>query len=406
MQKHAKWIQICAAGALLLATGCPKAAETAPTGTPKRDAAPVRIAPAETRAMPIELSAIGAIEPLATIALKSQVAGEIIAVSFTEGDLVQEGQELFRIDTRPFELNARQAEAQLAAARATVEESRARVAQARAESENATTELGRNQTLLDRQMVTREEFDQSRTRAQAARASLTAQEAGVSSATQQIANAQAQIDRAKLDLEYCSIKAPITGRTGSLMLHRGDLVRANDTTPLVTIVQVKPIYVSFTVPERHLPEVRARMADGPLQVHALLPGQEETPVTGTLTFIDNLVDQTTSTIRLKATFDNEDERLWPGQFVRVLLQMSIEEDAIVVPTAAVMTGQRGTYVYAITPELTADMRLVKTGITRGPYTVITDGLASGEKVITDGHVRVAPGAPVSILDTQAESTQP
>jgi len=389
----------------LLGTGCGTSeGAQPPAATAKRQPAPVRVAKAELLAMPTELAAIGQVEALATVEIRPQVGGEIVAVSFAEGDLVQEGQELFRIDPRPYENAVKQAEARLGMSRAGLAAAQARIAETRAEADNADTELKRDQTLLDGKMVTREEFDRSRTRAQSARAALGAQQASAASAGSDIENAQAEIEQAKLDLEYCVIHAPITGRTGSLMLHRGDLARVNDTTPLVSIVQTKPIHVSFTLPEKHLAEVRERMAAEGLPIAVLIPTQEDRPVAGKVSFIDNKVEARTSTIRLKASIANEDERLWPGQYVQVKAQMSVLDNAIVVPSQAVQNGQKGPYVYVVKADMTAELRPVTPGSEKDGRTAILEGLAEGETIVSDGHLRVAPGGPITVMpDAAAEA---
>ena len=390
---------------VLLASGCPKPA-AAPGGAPggaaaPKEPAPVKVAAAELRSMPVELENIATVEPIATVEIKAQVSGEIIAVLFKEGDMVTEGQELFHIDPRPFEAALKMAEAKLARAEAMQEEARAELARTQAEAQNMKTELGRNKTLLDREMVTREEYDTARTAAAATGASVDASAAGVRSAGQDIRSAEAEIERAKLDLAYCVIRAPMTGRTGALNTHKGDLVRENDAEPMISITQLKPIYVSFTLPERFLTDLRRRTAEGPLTVRATVPDHDDPPVDGTLTFVDNQVDLTTSTIRLKATFPNEDEYFWPGQYVRAAVQMAVQNDVVTVPSQAVQTGQKGTYVYVVGADLKAEMRLVKAGIRKEGFTVIVEGLSAGEKLVIDGHMRVAPDQAVSIITDEA-----
>ncbi len=394
-----------AAALCVVASGCPKAASPAAggpgaPGAPK-EPAPVKIAEAVLQSMPVELENIATVESIATVEIKAQVSGEIIAVLFKEGEPVTEGQELFHLDPRPYDAALKMAEAKLARAQSMQEQARAELARNQAEAENMKTELGRNKTLLDREMVTREEYDTARAAAAATSAGVDASAAGVRSAAQDIRAAEAEIDRAKLDLAYCIIRAPMSGRTGMLHLHKGDLVRANDTTPMVSITQLKPIYVSFTLPEKFLTDVRQRTAEGPLNVRATVPDHDDPPVTGALTFVDSQVDLTTSTIRLKATFPNEDEYLWPGQYVRAAVEMSVENDVIVVPAQAVQTGQKGTYVYVIGADLKAELRPITAGTRKDGFTVISEGLSAGEKVVTDGHLRTAPGQPVAIITGEA-----
>lgn len=377
-----------------------------PAAQKKPEPAPVRVTKAALRTIPTELRAVGQVEALATVEIRSQVGGEIIAVHFKEGDLVQEGQPLFQIDPRPYENALKMAEAKLGMAHAGLRAAQSRIAERKAEAENANTVLKRDQTLLDGQMVTREEFDRSRTLAETARAALAAEQASAASAGNEIESAQVEIERAKLDLSYCDIKAPFTGRTGSLLLHKGDLARVNDATPLVTLVQTKPINVSFTLPEKQLAELRMRMANEGLPVSVLLPGQEESPISAMVNFVENTVDTRTSTIRLKASTPNDDERLWPGQFVEVRVQMSVLENAVAIPAEALQTGQKGAYVYVIKEDLTAELRPVTPGATKDGFTAILEGLSDGETLVREGQLRVAPGAKVSVLSDASTTEAP
>jgi len=235
--------------------------------------------------------------------------------------------------------------------------------------------------LFQEGIVSKEQYDSFRTGADALAATVRAD--------------QAAIEKAKVDLDYCSIRSPIDGRTGSLLIHPGNIVKANETI-LVLINQVTPIYVSFSVPEQNLGEIKGRMAAGSLAVMAIIPDDEQCPVEGTLTFVDNAVDSTTGTIRLKATFTNAERRLWPGQFVNVVLKLTSRPNAVVVPSQAVQTGQAGQYVFVIKPNLTAESRPVVPGATDSGETVIEKGLQPGEKVVTDGQLRLAPGSKVEV----------
>jgi multidrug efflux system membrane fusion protein len=393
---------------LMVSAGCSGAgagaAAVAKSGAPK-EPAPVRIAEAVMQSLPVEIENIATVEPIATVEVRAQVSGEVMAVLFKEGDAVAEGQELFRIDPRPFEATLKQLEAKLARARAMQDSAQADVARNKAEAENTRTELERNKTLLDREMVTQAEYDTARMQASATAANVNASQAAARSMTEDIRAAEADIERARLDLEYCVIRAPLTGRAGALLVHKGDIVRANDSAAMVTLTQLKPIYVSFTLPEKHLAEVRMRMQQGPLTVRAAIPSVEHAPAEGTLTFVDNMVDTMTSTIRLKATFANEDEYLWPGQYVRAAVEMSVQSDVIVTPAQAVQTGQKGTYVYVIGGDMLAALRTVKPGARKDGLVVIEEGLKAGEKVVIDGHMRVAPGQAVSIVTDEAPAKE-
>jgi multidrug efflux system membrane fusion protein len=365
-----------------------------PTGGPSP--APVHVTLAEAGNVPVEISAFGNVEALSTVELKAQVSGEVQAVQFKEGDEVAQGQELFKLDPRPFEAALAQAEANAASAGAQALQAEAMLRENEVRARNAQIELERNQTLLEREIVTQEEFDQSRTMAEAMRASSGATAASVSAARENIRAAEAAIETARLDLSFCTVRSPMQGRTGKLMVHQGDLVTGGNT-PMVLVTQMKPINVSFTVPERHLTPLREAMAAGEVVVHATVPQSGKAPVRGVLSFIDSAVDRATSTIRLKAAFENADEHLWPGQYVDVRVALSVRENAISVPAQAVQTGQKGSYVYVVSAEQKAELRPVTTGPAQEGRVVIESGLQAGESVVLDGHLRVAPGGPVKVL---------
>jgi membrane fusion protein, multidrug efflux system len=368
-------------------------------GPPKMDKAPaaVHVAAVEQRAIPDQITTFGAVEALSTISVRAQIGGELIEVCFKEGDTVEAGQVLFRIDPRPYEVALQQAEANLAKSKALVEQAKAASAKDRTQADNAQQELKRNEKLLPQKMISQEEFDRSRTTALALQEAVSADEATVRSAIESIRSAEAAIEDAKLRLEYCTIHSPIRGRTGSLQINQGNLVKANDTLPMLTITQVQPIYVSFILPEKKLAEVRRRMAEGTLEVTAKIPNDEQAAARGTLSFIDNAVNNT-GTIRLKATFENTDGQLWPGQYVDVVLQLAVQANAIVAPTRAIQSGQSGDYVYVAKQDNTVEVRNVTTSsLSADGMTVIKDGLKVDEKVVIDGQVRLAPGAAISIL---------
>jgi len=363
--------------------------------------APVRVATAESRRVPVEVSTFGNAEPLSSVELKAQASGEIIAVLFKEGDEVEQGQELFKIDPRPFEADLAEAEANVARFEAQLAQAEANLRANEVRAGNAQVELDRNKTLLEREIVTQEEFDQSRTAAEAMRAAAGAESAGVRSAREEIRAAQAAIQTARLNLEYCTVRAPVSGRTGNLMAHQGDVVNASAGAPLVHITQMKPIYVSFTLPEQYLSKIRTRNASGAVTVMAAIPHADTPPVAGRLSFIDNAVDRATSTIRLKATYENEDEVLWPGQYVDVRVELDVLENATTVPARAVQTSQDGPFVYVVNGESKAELRRVQTGPQSGEVIVIESGLQAGERVVTDGHLRVTPDGTVKLLDSPA-----
>ena len=349
--------------ALLMAAGCSRKQAAAPPPAP----IPVVIATVEQKTIPVDVRAIGTIEAYSTVSIKSQISGEITGVHFREGQDVKKGDPLFTIDRRPFEVALEQAEANLA--------------RDRARAENARVQASRYAKLFQEGVAAREQYDQTRAEAEALEAAVRAD--------------QATIEKARLDFQYCSIAAPIDGRTGSLIVHQGNLVKANENPALVVINQVNPIYVNFAIPEQYLAEVSKYMAAGKLKVDAVVPDSPGRSEQGVLSFVDNAVDNTTGTIRLKATFGNQEKSLWPGQFVDVRLTLTAQPKAIVVPTQAVETGQAGQYVFVIKPDQTAESRRIVPGRNYEGWTVVEKGLAPGETVVTDGQLRLVPGAKVA-----------
>jgi multidrug efflux system membrane fusion protein len=349
---------------LLLALGCVSkdAVQAA-----KPAAAPVRIATVSSRTMPVELQAIGNVEAISTVTIKAQISGQLMRVHFKEGDFVKKGQLLFTIDRAPFEAALRQAEGTLA--------------KDEAQSLNSKLDAERYQGLGKQGVVSKQQVDAAGAAANAMAATVTADKAAV--------------ETAKINLEYTSIYSPINGRTGSVGVKEGNLVKANDVPILVTINQIEPIYVSFAIPEQQLAELKQYSNTKSLKVDATPQGSTQ-HFQGRLTFIDNSVDLTTGTIKLKATFDNAAHVLWPGQFADVNLTLKSQPNAIVVPTAALQTSQNGTYVYVVEQDLTAKQQPVKVGWNVGEDTVIASGLQPGQRVVTDGQLRLTPGAKVDI----------
>jgi multidrug efflux system membrane fusion protein len=321
--------------------------------------------------MPLEIRVIGTVEAYSTVAVHAQITGELTSVKFTEGDDVKKGQVLFTLDRRPLDAALQQAEANL----------QRDVAQAA----NARAQLQRYQDLAQRGIATREQVDQMTSNAAALDATVGADRAAV--------------DNAKVQLDYATISAPISGRTGALMVHAGNLVRATDNTPLVTINQIAPIYVSFGIPESQLPALRRYVTAGTLHVEARAPNDTGRSSTGRITFVDNAVDSSTGTIKIKGTFANDDHRLWPGLFVNVTVTLTTEPTALVVPSAAVQTGQQGQYVFVVKPDQTVDVRNVVVERVSGSEAVIKTGLAQGETIVTDGQLRLVPGSAISVKNT-------
>ncbi|MFN7945279.1 MAG: efflux RND transporter periplasmic adaptor subunit [Blastocatellia bacterium] len=366
------------------------------TAAPKPEGAPVLAATVMQKAIPLQVKAIGSVEPYSTVAIKSQVSGELVNVQFTEGQFVKKGDVLFTIDPRPFEASLRQAEAGLAKTTAQSKQSEAALARSTAQARNAEAQARRYAELFQNGLVSRDQYDQFRTSAEALGKTVQSDQAAVETARQAIGADKAVVENARLMLSYTTIRSPMEGRTGSLMVNRGNLVKAGDTTPLVVINQVNPIYVSFTVPEKQLPEIRRYMQAGKLRVEAVPQGASGLVEEGAVTFVDNAVDTATGTIKLKATFANKQRQLWPGQFVSVTLTLGTQPDAIVVPTEAVQNGQQGPYVFVIRPDQTVEMRQVTIARTLGNDTIIEQGLKPGETVVTDGQLRLTPGAKVKI----------
>jgi multidrug efflux system membrane fusion protein len=345
----------------------------APKGPP---AVPVTVEPVVQQLVPFRIQAIGNVEAYSTVALKARVDGQIVEVGFKEGEEVKKGQILFKIDPRPYEAALRQAEAN--------------ALRDAAGSEQARSQERRYQELLDKNFVSKEAYAQIRTNATTAEATAKASQAG--------------LDNAKLNLEYCTIRAPIEGYVGKIQIQMGNLVKANDVNSLVVINQVHPIYVNFAVTEQRLMQVRQYMAAGSLAVEALASGSDQAAATGVLIFVDNAVDPSTGTIRLRARFPNKENNLWPGQFVGVSVRLFEQPDAIVIPSTAVQTGPEGQYVYIVGQDLVADFRKIEVQRTEGDYTIVAKGLAKGERVVTRGQLRLGPKTRVQISKSPAEAS--
>ena len=411
--------------ALLAAAGCSDRA----SGTQRATAPPVPVLVAEAvrRDVPLDVSVIGTVQALTTVGVKSQVSGQVVKVNFTEGQDVKAEQLLFTIDPRPFAAalaqakanvgrdtaQMRQAEAALAQRQAEVQQAMANLERDQAQLENARVQERRYKTLVEKELVARELYDQFRTNLSAleatlnadraavenARAAAQAAAAGVENARAVIQADEAMVETANLNVGYTTIRAPMNGRTGNLMLQAGNVVKANDDNPMVVIAQVHPIYVSFAVPQQNLTAIKQYSAAGPVTVRATAPGAAK-PAVGRLTFVNNTVDPTTGTIQLKATFDNAENVLWPGQYVDVVLTLTTQP-AVVVPSQAVQPGQQGPYVFVVTPDLTVQPRLLELGRRLATETIITKGLAPGERVVTDGQLRLVPGSRVEIKSAKA-----
>jgi multidrug efflux system membrane fusion protein len=384
MHFHQRLVLIGAIAAPLFSLACsggeasntPRAPGAGRGGQPA--AVPVTVATVVQKPMPIEVRVIGSAEAYSTVAIRAQITGQLNAVNFKEGDDVAEGQVLFTLDRRPLEAALQQAQANLE--------------RDMAQAANAESQARRYQDLAERGIATREQVETTRTGAAALSATVEADRAAV--------------ENAKVQLQYATITAPLAGRTGALMVHEGNLVRANDTAPLVIVNQVTPIYVSFAIPEARLPELKRYMAQGSLRVEALPPNDDGPPSNGRITFVDNAVDPNTGTIRIKATFPNSDRRLWPGQFVNVIVKLTTDPNAVVVPSAAVQASQQGQSAYVVKPDKTVEFRLVEVARTSASETVIRSGLQPGETVVTDGHLRLVHGGRVTIKSDDTQKVTP
>ena len=373
---------------------------TAQKPPPAPPAVPVTVADAVERTVPLQVTAVGNVQASTTVSVRSQVGGQIEEVHFTEGRDVKKGDLLITLDPRPFETALRQAEAAVGQRQAEVAQARANLAREVAQQEWAGVQERRYRELLDKELIAREQYEQIRTNAAATDATVRAVRAAEENARAAVTAAQAAVESARLQLSYARIHSPVDGRTGNLLVQRGNVIKANDDKELVVIAQVRPIHVSFAIPEQHLAAVKRYQAAGSLKVDARVPNQP--PVAGTLTFINNTVDTTTGTIQLKASFANAENVLWPGQFAEVTLTLATEM-AIVVPSPAIQPGQQGPYVYVVKPDLKVESRPVQPGRRLERETIVLKGLKAGERVVTDGHLRLVPGTKVDIK-TPAKSS--
>jgi multidrug efflux system membrane fusion protein len=336
-------------------------------GNANTEAVPVSTAVVVEKAMPVDVAGVGTGEAISSVQVRSQTTGQLGEIHFAEGQDVEKGQLLFQLDPRPFQLALQQAQAVLE--------------RDQAQALNAQKEVERYKPLLDRGLIPREQYDSEVATAAAAQATTGADEAAV--------------ETARLNLEYTRIVSPISGRAGSLTVHTGDLIRANDTIPMVTINQIAPINVTFAVPGKLLDEIRQFQAQAPLRVTADV-GSDHRMLTGHVTFIDNSVDPTSGTIKLKAMFENQTRDVWPGQFINVSLQLTTDPHAIVAPAAAVQASQNGQYIYVVKNDQTVELRNVTVERTAGPDAIIAKGVSRGETVVTDGQLRLTPGAHVTV----------
>ena len=356
---------------------------------------PVEVATAVQKTVPVQLRAIGNVQAYSTVSVKSRIAGQLMRVYFKEGQDVKNGELLFLIDPRPFEAALKQAEANLERDLAQVKQAEANLERDTAQAKNAQVDAERYKFLFEKGVVAKQQYENFRTNAEALEATVRADRAAKANAEAGVIADRAAVENAKLQLGYCSIRSPMEGRTGSLIVQEGNMIKENDIA-MVVINQITPIYASFSVPEQHLAEIKKYMDLGKLKVQATVPNDETPPEEGLISFIDNAVDTATGTIRLKGTFANKGKRLWPGQFVNVVLTLTEEPNAILVPSQAIQTGQEGQYVFVVKPDKTVESRPVVLGLTLNNQTVVQKGLNPGETVVTDGQLRLYPGAKVEI----------
>jgi multidrug efflux system membrane fusion protein len=340
-------------------------------GGRSREAVPVLVVTALQKSVPVQIRAVGNAEPFATVSVKSQVTGVLTKAHFKEGQDIKQGQLLFTIDPRPLEAAVKQAEANLA--------------RDNAQLKNMREQVKRYAELVEKQYVSREQYDQIRTNADAMESVVDA--------------GKAALDNAKVQLSYCYIYSPLNGRVGSLLVYEGNLVRVNDGAPLIVINQVSPMNVTFAVPEQHLGDIKRHMAGGQLKVSASFPSDEGRQELGVLEFVDNAVDRSTGTIKLKAVFTNNERRLWPGQFINVALTLTTQVNAVVLPSEAVQVGQEGQHVFVVKPNKTVEVRPVTLGSTNDGEAVITKGLAAGEQVVREGQFLLGPESRIEIKDS-------
>jgi len=366
---------------------------------------PVTVAKATQENVPTELRVVGTAEAFSNVQVKSQIAGELVSVNFTEGQNVRKGDLLFRIDDRPYRDALGQAEAAVERDRATIAQNQALLARDNANAKVAQSEAERQTELNKSGLTPKSTYDQAQATADANQASARGTQASIESAQAALKSDEAAVAAAKLNLSYCDITAPLSGRTGNLLVHAGNLVKVNDV-PLVVINQVEPIFVNFNVPEQHLNTIRRLNAARPLQVRVFTQDAPGRIATGKLVVIDNAVDASTGTIHLKAAFENKDGMLWPGQFVTVVLTLNTVQNATVIPSEAVQSGQRGQMVYVVKADNSVDIRPVQVAMTAGNKTVIASGVAPGDTVVTDGQLRIFPGVKVKPVEAAKPGSGP
>ncbi|HTM11340.1 MAG TPA: efflux RND transporter periplasmic adaptor subunit [Bryobacteraceae bacterium] len=356
---------------------------------------PVEVAKVVRKNVPIDITAVGNVEPLSTVSVRPQVSGQIEEVFIQDGQYVAKGQKLFQIDARPFEAQVAQVEATLSRDRAQLGQAQANLARDLANEKYAREVAGRYVQLFAEGVVSRDDRDRLAASADALSQLVIADKAAIESVQAQIQADTANLSQIKLQLSFTTIYSTLDGRAGNVTVKAGNIVTANQTEVL-SIAQVQPIYVTFSVPENRLGEIQRFMAGTRLPVEAAGQDDLKSPERGVLTFIDNNVDSTTGTIKLKGTFQNANRKLWPGEYANVTLSLSVQSNALVIPTQAMQTGQDGTYVYVVDADHKADVRPITIGLRGESELVVDKGLSEGDMVVTQGQLRLAPGMRVSV----------
>jgi multidrug efflux system membrane fusion protein len=379
MKKTITGVFLAAVITCFIMTSCSgKDAQTNNSEGGRDKAFPVTVAAVETKAVPVEIRTFGTVQAHSSIPVKAEVNGNLTKVHFRKGQNIKTGDLLFTIDPRPYE--------------AALDQAKANLARDKALEENALLNEKRSKELLSQGFIAQSDYDTAQTNARSASAAVKADEAAVANA--------------KLQLEYCFIHSPISGRAGDLLISEGTLIKANDV-PLVVINQIHPIEVFFSVPQNELAAIRKQMSQRKMKVRVSLPKDNRTPEEGELFFIDNAIDKTTGSVQLGGLFKNEKEILWPGQYVNVTLELSVQKDALVVPSVAVQTGREGKFVFAVKPDNTVEIRPVTVRMTSGEITVIEKGLQAGEQVVTDGQLGLVPGSRIDIkTDSKSNNKTP
>ncbi len=382
---------------LALLAACSRESASGKSGPPAQQGVPVTAATVVQKDVPIQVRAIGNVQASASVTIMSQVDGQVSSVHFTEGREVKKGDLLFTLDQRPFQVDLQRAQASLAKDQAATKQAEANLARDLAQLENANVQVSRYKELIDDGAISREQYDQVRTAALAMQATVEADHAAVDNAKALVQADQAAVENARIQLGYTVIRAPMDGRTGNLLVHPGNAVKARDQNSVMVVInQIHPIYVAFAVPEQYLDAIRRYRAGGALMVQGYPADQVAEPVRGELTFVNNTVDPQTGTIQLKATFPNAENRLWPGQFLHVMITLTMRPNALLIPSQAVQASQQGQHVFVIKPDMTVEARQVVLGEPVGSDIVVEKGLAVGERVVTEGQLRLVPGTKVEI----------